>query len=292
MSTQIPRASVIIRTKDSARTLGRTLSLVRAQTVPSEIIVVDSGSTDDTLEMANEQADRVIEITTDRFSFGRALNAGAAAARAPIHFALSSHSSPPDARWIERSLSEYARPDVAGTSGAPVYPGSHEPLVTTIYQTFPDATNHPAWGFSNTGSSWRADVWASFPFDEHLAACEDKEWGLRVLSAGWTIAIAPKLLVRAPHRRQHGVRNLHKRTRREFTALSSFVLVPPTPYTIQDLLREWWSDMPAQKPYRRWRGRLSHLRTAELLGKYHGLRDSDLTATATLGATHRTLDRV
>jgi rhamnosyltransferase len=267
VSDSVQRASVIIRTKDSARTLGRVFSLLRAQTVPAEIIVVDSGSRDETLAMARKTADRVIEI--DRFSFGHALNVGAAAARAPIHFALSSHAFPSDERWIERSLSKYERPDVAGTSGAPTPPTSPEPLHTTFYQTLPDALNYPFWGFSNTASSWRADVWATFPFDEQLSACEDKEWGFRVLAAGWTIAIDPDLSVSDAHRRHAGLRQLYRRTRREFAAIASFAPVPP--YTIHDLLREWLTDVPAHSPYRGWRRRLNYFRLVELLGKHQGL---------------------
>ena len=273
MSASVPRASVIIRTKDSARTLGRAVSLLRAQTIPAEIIVVDSGSSDETLAMARERADRVIEIGADRFSFGRALNVGAAAARAPIHFALSSHSFPSDNCWIERSLSKYDRPDVAGTSGALTIPGSHEPLLTTFYQTLPGAMSHP-WGgwFSNTGSSWRADVWATFPFDEQLPACEDKEWGFRVLAAGWTIAVDSRLIVSQAHRRHYGILHLYRRTRRECETIGS--LVPLPPFTIRDFLREWFTDMPAHTPYYGWRRRLSYLRFAELLGKYRGLMAS------------------
>jgi rhamnosyltransferase len=276
MNDSVPLASVIIRTKDSARTLGRVLSSVRAQTVASEIIVVDSGSTDGTLEIARAQADRVLELDAASFSFGRALNIGAAAARAPIHFALSSHSFPPDDRWVERSLSMYHRPDVAGTSGSPVCPGSHEPLTMTFYQTLSDAIQHPTWGFSNTGSSWRAGVWTEHRFDEHLPACEDKEWGFRVLRAGWTIAVNSTLSVSATHRRRQGIRHLYTRTRREYTTLESFAAMPR--FTTSDLLHEWYADMPPDAPYRGWRRRLSYFRLTELLGKYQGLKARDAPA--------------
>lgn len=270
VGSYVPRASVIIRTKDSARTLGRVLSLVQAQTVPTEIIVVDSGSSDETLAIARESVDRVIEIPAKHFSFGHALNVGAAVARAPVHIALSSHAMPPDDRWIERSLSKYDRPDVAGTSGAPTPPDSPASLLTTFYQTLPDALRYPWWGFSNTGSSWRADVWARFPFDEQLSACEDKEWGFRVLAAGWTIAIDSTLLVSDAHRRRDGLRQLYRRTRREFAAISSFAFIPP--FTICDFLREWLTEIPAHAPYRGWRRRLNYFRFVELLGKYQGLK--------------------
>jgi rhamnosyltransferase len=275
MTSQLrPRASVIIRTKNSSRTLGRVLAMLRAQTVRSEIIVVDSGSSDETLTIAREQADRVIEIAAERFSFGYALNVGAAAARAPIHFALSSHAFPPDDHWIERSLSLYDRPDVAATNGAVALPGSPEPPLTTFYQTLSDARNNPLWGFSNTGSSWRAELWATFPFDEHLPTAEDKEWGFRVLAAGWTIAFDSKLVISDRHRRQRGLRHLYRRTRQEFEALGSVVPVfaPLPPFTIRDFLHEWLIHIPTHAPYGGWRRRLNYLRFTELLGKYRGLR--------------------
>jgi rhamnosyltransferase len=281
----VPRASVIIRTKDSERTLGRVLSLVRAQTVPTEIIVVDSGSSDETLAIAHESVDRIIEIPADSFSFGHALNVGAAAARAPIHIALSSHALPPDDRWIERSLSKYDRPDVAGTSGAPTPPDSPESLLTTLHQTLTDALNRPWWGFSNTGSTWRADVWASFPFDEQLPACEDKEWGFRVLAAGWTIAIDSTLLVSDAHRRQDGLRQLYRRTRREFAAIGSFASIPP--FTIRDFLREWLTEIPAHATYRGWRRRLNYFRLVELVGKYQGLKANDASIVLPVAAASR-----
>jgi rhamnosyltransferase len=274
MNDPIPRASVIIRTKDSARTLGRVLSLLRAQTVPAEIIIVDSGSTDATLAMARESADRIIEIDAERFSFGYALNVGAAAARAPIHFALSSHAFPPDSRWIEHSLAMYDRPDVAATNGSTARPGSNDTLRTTFYQTLTDATRYPLWGFSNTGGSWRADVWAGLHFDEQMTASEDKEWGFRVLASGWTIAYDPKLVIGDKHRRHNGLRDLYRRTRREFEAIGSFApaYAPLPPPTVRGFVREWLTDIPADAPYRGWRRRLNYFRFTELLGKYDGLR--------------------
>ena len=265
---------MIVRTKNSARTLACVLARLRGQTVASEIIVVDSGSTDGTVALARRLADRVIAIPAERFSFGHALNVGASVARAPIHFALSSHAFPPDSRWLENSLAMYDRSDVAATNGAASRPGSHEPLAETFHQTLADARAHPLWGFSNTGSSWRAEVWAAIPFDEQLAASEDKEWAFRVLAAGWAIAFDPRLLIGDGHRRHRGIRALYGRTRREFTAIGSFApaYAPLAPITVGELLREWLTDIPPHAPYGGWRRRLNYFRFTELVGKYRGLR--------------------
>ena len=270
MSSLPPRASVIVRTKDSARTLGDALSLLRAQTVAAEILIVDSGSSDDTLAIAHREADRVIEIPAASFTFGRALNIGAAAARAPIHFALSSHAVPPDTRWIERSLAKYESAHVAGTSGAPTWPGTATPLTTTVHQSLDLALRHPHWGFSNTASSWRADVWRQLPFNEALPTCEDKEWALRVLAAGWTIAIDSKLAVGDAHRREYGLRHLYRRTRLEAEVIASLAPVPPA--TFAAFMREWQIDVPAVRALGRWRRRVSPVRFTELMARYRGHR--------------------
>jgi rhamnosyltransferase len=261
---------VIVRTRDSGRSLGRTLERVRAQTVAAEILVVDSGSRDDTLAIARERADRLIEIPAASFSFGHALNVGAAAARAPVHFALSSHVVPPDEHWIERSLAKYERADVAGTSGAPTMPASAVPLTATHYQTLDDALAAPYWGFSNTASSWRASVWRELPFDEGLCACEDKEWALRAMAAGWTIAVDPQLRVADAHRHAHGLRHLYRRTRREAEAIASFAPLPPA--TLRGLLDEWWRGAAGASARARGRQRLSPPRLVDLLARFHGCR--------------------
>jgi rhamnosyltransferase len=272
MSSSPPPVSVIVRTKDSAATLGPVLTALRAQTVASEIIVVDSGSSDRTLEIADQYADRILTMAPEAFTFGGSLNLGARAASAPIHAALSSHSLPHDEGWLERSLSKYSRADVAATSAAPTAPGEADPLQGTYYQTLADARAHPWWGFSNTGATWRAEVWGQFPFDEQLTASEDKEWGMRVLSHGWTIAVDPSLAVGDTHRSARGLRYLYWRTRREFVEIASFAEVPP--YTLRDLASQWLRDVPSAAPYRGWRRRLNPNRLVELAAKYQGLRSA------------------
>lgn len=164
----VPAASVIVRSHNEEAAIGRALASLQRQTIRPEIIVVDSGSTDRTVEIARAACDRLIEIPSASFSYGRALNIGADAARADVHFALSAHCVAERADWVERSLALYEREDVAGTCG-----GSHgpdgSPLNAVFHQTVADARDNPCWGFSNHASAWRAKVWRKFPFDEQIA---------------------------------------------------------------------------------------------------------------------------
>lgn len=263
-----PLASVIVRAKNEAASIEQTLASLRGQSVDPEIIVVDSGSTDLTTEIARRYCNRLIELRPEEFSYGRALNVGARAARGPVHFALSAHCPLQRADWIERSLAHYGRPDVAATGGVRALPGA-QPLRDVFYQDAEHARAHPYWGFSNHASSWRANVWEQFPFDETLEASEDREWSWRVLEAGWVIAFDPALWVDLRHRWRAGIREMYRRHKREARAVASFSRHPP--YRLRDCLREWWSDMPDDR-HSPLLYRLDYRRMIALAGKYSGER--------------------
>lgn len=264
-----PPISVIVRAKNKVDTIGATLESLRRQSVEAEVIVVDSGSTDGTLQLARRWADRIIEIAPEDFTYGRALNIGAAAARAPVHAALSAHSVPTSRTWLEDSLGKYRRSDVAGTSVGFNTPRG-EPLAGTFFQTAADVASNPGWGFSNHASTWRADVWREFPFREDLVACEDKEWSWRVLAAGWTLAYAPELATPMGHRRAAGLRPLTQRVAREAEAMIS--LGAAGPLSGPAAVRAWWSAFPSPSRLPAMVRRASPHRVAELVGAVRGSR--------------------
>ena len=264
-----PPISVIVRAMNKVDTIGATLESLRRQSVGAEIIVVDSGSTDGTLRLAGQWADRVIEIAPEDFTYGGALNIGAEAASAPVHAALSAHSLPASPTWLEDSLGKYERSDVAGTSVGFTSPRG-EPLSGTYFQTVEDIRTNPGWGFSNHASTWRADVWREYPFREDLVACEDKEWSWRVLAAGWTLAYAPELATPMGHRRAAGLRPLTQRVAREAEAMIS--LGAAAPLSGPAALRAWWSAFPSPSRRPVMVRRASPHRLAELIGAVRGSR--------------------
>jgi rhamnosyltransferase len=265
-----PAASVIVRARNEEAVIGRALEALRKQTVAAEVIVVDSGSADATLEIAARWVDRVIQIPAEEFSYGHALNVGARAANAPIHFALSAHCVPERRDWIELALGHYEDSNVAATHGARYLPDG-SPLREAFHQTAEQAHANPHWGFSNHASSWRGEVWAQFPFDERLEAAEDREWVLRVLDAGWVVAVDPRLWVDMSHAWRGGLRNTYLRGKRNARAVAIFA--PSAPYRPRDCIREWWSRMPDDL-HSPWLHRLDYRRMAGLAGKYMGYRAS------------------
>ena len=71
------KCSIVIRSYNEAEHIGRLLLGIGQQTMPpDEVIVVDSGSTDGTPDIARSHGAQVVEIDKREFSFGRALNIG------------------------------------------------------------------------------------------------------------------------------------------------------------------------------------------------------------------------
>jgi rhamnosyltransferase len=67
----------------------------------------------------------VIELPARSFTFGRALNLGAANARGEILVALSAHAFAPDPGWLERLTEPFADPRVACVAGDSFDPDGH-----------------------------------------------------------------------------------------------------------------------------------------------------------------------
>ena len=261
-----PRASVIVRAKNEAEAIERTFKSLRRQTVPVEIVVVDSGSTDGTVEIARRWCDRLIEIPAESFTYGYSTNVGAEAAAAPFHFCLSAHCMPERDDWVELSLRHYAREDVAATNGIQTFPDGR-PVEYVFFQDVDHVRAHLLWGFSNHASSWRAEIWREHPFDAALTSSEDRKWALEVTEAGWVIAYDPDLWVELSHQWDGGALFQYRRKKMETRGLAEFAPLPP--YRARDALGEWWS-----RPDDRHSAvfhRLNYRRMAGILGKYRGL---------------------
>ena len=262
------RPTVIVRTQNSVGTIEALLGDLAGQTVDHEVVAVDSGSTDGTLAIVERACDRVLRLPAAAYSPGRALNAGAEAATGDVLFVVSSHCRLQRGDWMEQALVLYADERVAATNGADRDPAGRA-LAGTHLQTAAEARANPYWGFSNHASSLRRAAWREQPFSETLPTAEDKEWALRVLDAGWTIAYRPELVVEMTHRWRQGTLRFLRRERLEAYVLGSYL--PLKPYGLRELAGEWWS--PPFPRHRLARERINPRRLAGLLGKYLGHRD-------------------
>ena len=259
------RASVVIRARDEAASIGRTLGLLAEQTAAPEIVVVDSGSTDRTAAIAREHGARVIEIS--EFTFGGALNTGTAATSAPVVVSLSAHAFPADRDWLARVTAWFSDDSVACVFGE-TRALSGAPLERPIRQDAAMLRSAPHWGYSNGAGAFRRSLWEQRPFREDMPGTEDREWSLWAMEThGAVCVLDPSLAVEHDHSRD-SLRECFVRWEREARGYAMFLDLPP--YGVRELANEWWSDQGWHRSPAR--ARLDPRRMARLLGKYRGRR--------------------
>jgi rhamnosyltransferase len=219
--------SVVIRAKDEADSIGQTIDLLHGQTIESELIVVDSGSTDGTPEIARERGAGVIEIPAQSFTFGGSLNTGAEAATAPIVVALSAHAFPKHTRWLEAMVAAFDHACVACAVGGERHPDGGM-IAGRLEQDAELARRHPWSGYSNAAGAFRKDLWQQHPFRPDMPGTEDKEWSWHWLQRGYVCVIAPELKVEHDHTKDP-LRDTWIRARREWIGYGMYMDLEPYP---------------------------------------------------------------
>jgi rhamnosyltransferase len=265
-----PLASVVIRTKDEALSIGRLLEILGRQTIGDrlETIVVDSGSTDSTVSIVREHGIAPIEIPAERFSFGRALNMGCDAATAPVIVALSAHAFPLDDGWAARMVAAFDDDRVACACGEKRGPDG-TPLTDVVLLDFAAARRTPFWGYSNAAGGFRAELWRERPFREDMPGTEDGEWAWEWMKRGRLARIDPALGVDHDHSHD-GLRSVFIRSRREWVGYTMYLDLERR--SALEMARRWWGDRDGHDS--RARARLSPWRAARLAGEWAGRRES------------------
>lgn len=220
-----PRVSAVIRAFNEEQHIGRLLRGLDQQTVrPHEVVLVDSGSTDDTVAIAEAAGCVIVRIAKNEFSFGRALNRGCEAATGDVLLFASAHVYPVYDTYVEHLTKTFARPEVAIAYGRQV--GDERTKFSesrVMLKWFPTENiwdqGHP---FSNNANAAvRKSVWQASPYDESLTGLEDLDFAQKALSAGHKIAYVADAPVVHVHEESWNV--TRNRYRREAIAYARIV---------------------------------------------------------------------
>ncbi len=206
-------ASIIIPTKDEEANIGRCLEAVYGQSVdfPFEVLVIDSGSRDRTVEIARKHPVRLLEIAAADFHHARTRNLGGANSAGKYLVFLSSDAFPADNRWLSALLRNFEEPSIAAVYGRQLAKADATPERVFFMEHRYGATRvvknangngagkYLQYQFSNVNSAVRREVWERTPFPEDINAYEDFSFAIQVLRQGYSIAYEPEAAVYHSH---------------------------------------------------------------------------------------------
>jgi len=214
--------TVAVLTRNAGPILERLLHAVAEQETDRrvEVLAVDSGSSDGTLEVLQAARARVVPITPDTFNFGLARDRAFEEAQGAIVVSLSQDAVPTHGRWLENLIAPLTDAEVGASCGRSI-PDPERPDKQFLWERngyfyftreMKKFAAKYGRGLSNSNSAIRREVWERLKFGEQ-AIGEDFRFQTKLHAEGLRVAFpddAPVL-----HHHSYTLRSLAKRCRNE-----------------------------------------------------------------------------
>ncbi len=237
--------SIVIRTLNEARHLPAVFEAIQHQRLPDvkvEVVLVDSGSTDGTVEIASDNGARITTIDKSEFTFGRSLNRGCDAAEGEILVFISGHCVPVGTDWLAELIKPIRDGVAAYTYGRQVGNGESKfSECQLLKKYFPETSKIPQQDFfvNNANSALTKSAWNHHRFDETLTGLEDMDLGKRLMNVGYKVAYCANASVY--HLHDESWRQIKRRYEREAIALQK--ILPEVHLSFGDFLRFFISSV-------------------------------------------------
>jgi glycosyltransferase involved in cell wall biosynthesis len=215
--TGTAKVSIIIRAYNEESHIEKLLLGIRAQTLePYEVILVDSGSTDQTVTIAERYGTKIVPISKHDFTFGRSLNYGCRAAEGDILVFVSAHVYPTHRVWLERLVAPFfSEPKVVLCYGKQRGGTANKFSEHQLFaKWFPNRRAFPQKNYfcNNANCAIRKSVWETLPYDETLTGLEDLDWAKRAQAeGGWLVYEPDAKIIHVHDETWPQVRNRYRR---------------------------------------------------------------------------------
>jgi rhamnosyltransferase len=251
------RATVVIPVKDGAGHLSQLLPALAAQRVEGgcEVLAIDSGSADGSVEVLARHAVRTLRIPAESFDHGETRNLGAREAAGRVVVFLTQDALPADEHVVGRLVEAVERDGrVAGAFARQTPRQDADPLTRrdlrgwvaastaprTVFVTdaarfdgLPSMDRYTLAAFDNVASAVPRERLLEHPFPRTRFG-EDVEWAERMLRLGYGLTYVPEAVVIHSHRRS--ARALFRRNylgHRLLFRLFSLRTVPDLPHLVR-----------------------------------------------------------
>lgn len=246
---------------------------------PWSVLVIDSGSTDGSLDLARGHGFDVLEIDPSTFGHGRTRNLGARTADSEFVAFLTHDAIPNGPGWLAQLVAPLrADPRVAGAFSRHIAHTGADPFTAWELEThfkgleaYPvvEITDRAAYDadqglrqvyhyYSDNASVLRKSVWQDIPYPD-VQFAEDQIWAQKIVEAGYRKAYASTSVVRHSH--AFGPFETLQRSfdeSRAFNRLFGYELSPNLGRTLRSALflmgrdarlafgRGWWRSHPGK----------------------------------------------
>ncbi len=237
------KASIVIRVYNESARIGSLLTAIVDQEFDQherEIIIVDSGSNDGTLDIARKFPVKILHINKDEFSFGRSLNRGCAAATGEVLVFVSGHCIPSSGCWLQELIAPLGKEGVVYTYGGQYgNSDSYFSECQIFAKYFPASSMIPQQGFycNNANSALLRSIWSKYGFNEEVTGLEDLHLGRKLVSEGHKIGYVASAAVF--HLHDESWSQIKRRFEREAIALQE--IMPEVQLSFADFVRYWAS---------------------------------------------------
>lgn len=229
--------SIVIRTLNEEKHLVELLEAIKVQDRSEfdiETVIIDSGSTDCTLDIAKKYGCRITHINKEEFTFGKSLNDGCEFANGKYLVFVSGHCIPVDRYWV-RNLVKPLVDECSYTYGRQLGRDTTKFSERQLFEKyFPNESRIPQIGFfcNNANSAIRRDDWLSHRFNEELTGCEDMYLAKLLVDSGKKIGYVAEAAVYHIHDETWG--KVKIRYEREAIALQQ--ILPQVQISLIDML--------------------------------------------------------
>ncbi len=216
--------SVLIPTYNAGRGFAELLEAISAQecSLGYELLLVDSGSTDGTTELARRYGARVLSVSKSGFTHGGARNYGISEACGEYVAMTVQDAVPADEQWLEKLVGNMdADERVAGVYSRQIprpdcnpfsryglerhftnRPERHEQAIESLdqYESLTPMRKLETITFDDVSSCVRRSIWKDYPF-RPVSFGEDLDWSERIIKAGYKVVYEPGSAVIHSHDR-------------------------------------------------------------------------------------------
>lgn len=215
--------SLLLPVKNGGRYLRELLPAVMRQSVAArlEIVAVDSGSEDDTVEVLMRFGATILSIDPADFDHGLTRNLAAEHARGDVLVFMSQRALPADDRWLQPLIAVLDDDPVVAGVCSRVLPAPDADVLSrrdgdrelsasdqrrrkqiddwSAYERMSVHDRRELLNFHTVSAAIRAEAWRRTPFQSVRTLGEDLLWARDVLESGWALVHEPTSVIRHFH---------------------------------------------------------------------------------------------